>query len=305
MRDYSPATFGEGGVVDKSNSVQGFIRNVDSQAQGVSKMREKLGKVDITFYGLDHEKNGAIRADVFAQKLTLLVNSLGAADKHINGRKSLNYLISYLGIGSAIAQIVEVEDEDEMNFKNPHKRSSVKYLRSVAQNIQKGSIPQDTPKQVIKPLTELSGGTEKNFSHGEIQFEDDAENAIRVDKSFGERAKQALASLEYKLYAGTALGSFDGVLKEVDLRGKPTRAKLITSIGGKELNCTCNFVTVDNLREALDKRVIVSAVEHYDGTDRLPKRIDIKKIQILENEGTLERWKGAFDLPYPSKEDVW
>ena len=288
-------------MVGKSNSVQGFIRNVDSQAQGVSKMREKLGKIDITFYGLAHEKNGAVRADVFAQKLALFVNSLRAADEYINGGKSLNYLISDLGTGSATAQIVEVE----VNSKKPYKRSSVKYLRSVAQNIQEDSVPQDTPKQVIKPLTELSGGTEKNFSHGEIQFEDGAENAIRIDKFFGERAKQVLASLEYTLYAGTTLGSFDGVLKEVDLRGKPARAKLITSIGGKELNCTCNFVTVDNLREALDKRVIVSALAHYDGTDRLPKRIDIKKIQILENEGTLERWKGAFDLPYPSKEDVW
>lgn len=269
-------------------------------------MREKLGKIDITFYGLDHEKDGAVRVDVFVQKLTLLVKSLRAVDKHINGRKSLDYLISDLGIGSATVQIVE----DEVDHKKPYKRSSVKYFRSVAQNIQEGSVPQDTPEQVIKPLAELDGGTGKKFSHGEMRFEGDTENVIRIDKSFGGRANQALDSLKSKsrdipLYAGIAFGSFDGVLKEVDLRGNPARAKLITSIGDKELNCTCNFVTVDKLREALDKRVIVSAVEHYNGKDRLPERIDIKKIQILKSAGTLERWKGAFNIPYPSKEDVW
>ncbi len=268
-------------------------------------MKEKLGKIRVTFYGLDHEKNGAVRVDVFAQKLTLLVKSLRAVDKHINGRKSLDYLISDLGTGSATVQIVE----DEVDYKKPYKRSSVKYFRSVAQNIQEGSsVPQDTPEQVMKPLAELDDGTGKKFSHGEMRFED--ENVIRIDKSFGGRASQALDSLKSKgrdipLYAGIAFGSFDGVLKEVDLRGKPARAKLITSIGDKELNCTCNFVTVDNLREVLNKRVIVSAVEHYDGKDRLPKRLDIKKIQILKSKGTLERWKGAFNIPYPSKEDVW
>ena len=54
------------------------------------KMPDELEKIKLKFYGLRHERNGAVRADVFAKKLASLIKGLRAADRHVNRAKSLN-----------------------------------------------------------------------------------------------------------------------------------------------------------------------------------------------------------------------
>ena len=59
-------------------------------------MVERLCSIRLALYGLIHERHGAVRADVFAAKLTSLVRGLRASDRHVNGAKCLDYHISIL-----------------------------------------------------------------------------------------------------------------------------------------------------------------------------------------------------------------
>ncbi len=270
-------------------------------------MAKEFKRIALKLYGLSHEKNGAVRADVFAKKMALLIKGLRAADKHVNKQKSLNYLITDLEYGSAVAVI----DESEYNLEKPAQKSSIKLLQETVRGVNEGrSISKDMPKTLAKIIAEIGDGAEDTFSHGEISMVGDEDNVIRIDKFFDRRADRAFeeySSLgdECTYFEGTTMGTFDGELKEVDLRGTVARAKLILIAGDIELDCICNSVTVDNLREALDKKVSVSALAHYNGKDRLPEQIEIKKIEMLNTEGNITKWRGAFELPYPNAEDIW
>ena len=100
-------------------------------------------------------------------------------------------------------------------------------------------------------------------------------------------------------FKGIAYGSFDGVLKVVDLRGDIRRAVLILTAGGKQIECTVNALTVDALKTALDSRVVVYGRAHYGGSSGLPDRLDVTSASpVHAPQGAhLTRWRGAFNIP--------
>ncbi len=269
-------------------------------------MPSKIKDVSFKLYGLLHEKNGAVRAEVFAKKLSDFVKGLKAADKHVNGKKAANHLITDLQYGSALATISEEVYSTKVQFES----SGIEYYQQVANDIATGNpIPSDTPVAVVKSLARLGDGADKTFSHGEMQLPENDATIVRLDEFFDRQAEVWLDSFTKPdrgeaFFEGTSFGEFDGTIKEVDLRGKIHSAKLILSAGGVELDCICNSVSVTNLRETLDKRVIVQAAAMYNGHHRLPERLDIKLITPVI-EGNLRRWRGAFDIPSRKSGDLW
>tara|TARA_R110000787_G_scaffold137458_10_gene250479 strand:+ start:13129 stop:13938 length:810 start_codon:yes stop_codon:yes gene_type:complete len=264
-------------------------------------------QIEIKLFGLQLEGSGDVRADVFAKKLGSLVKALKAADRQCHGHKTYEYFITDLEYGSAYAAVAE----RPYSTRQVPQQSSVRTIQTAAARVRDGQgIPKDTHPTIANVLAKLGNGAEKAFSHGEIGIKGQADTVIRVDKFFDKKADRAFADFKSPsnvigLFAGVAFGTFDGELKEVDLRGTVARAKLILNVGGKEIDCTCNSVSVDNLRDALNQRVTVSALAHYNGLDRLPEQIEIKRIDLLGQVGSLRKWRGRFDLPYPSEVDIW
>lgn len=258
----------------------------------------KLNQVDFKIYGLQHEKSGAVRADVFAKKLSQFIEGLKAADKHINGKKSLNYLITDLEYGSAVARITE----EQISTKVLPRNSSIGYFQDKLSDIRDGKkIESDTPEKVLKTIASLGNGSRNNFSHGEIEFVGSTDNVVRIDHFFDRRADKVLDVLTHKdqklnAFSGTAYVEFSGIIKEVDLRGKIASAKLFLTAGNSEIDCICNSVSVDNLSDALDQKVIVSAKAFYDGENKLPERLDIKKIRKLKLNADLVKWEKKFHI---------
>ena len=122
-------------------------------------------------------------------------------------------------------------------------------------------IPKGTPPVVAKAIADIGNGSDKAFSHAEVGIKGEDATVVRVDVGFDRRADRAFrdfisADNVVTLFEGVSHGTFKGILKVIDLRGTVTSAKLILSIGGIELNCTGNSVTVENLKDALDKEVI-------------------------------------------------
>ncbi len=256
----------------------------------------KFKEVEFKLFGLQHEKDGAVRADIFAKKLGQFIDGLKSADKFINGQKSLNYLITDLEYGSAVARISEAQ----ISNKVPIKSSSIELVENAMSDIRDGKrIDKDFPPRVLKTIADLGNGSHKEFSHGEIDFIGKTDNVVRIDDFFDRRADKAFQQTAFQVeesdaYSGVAFVEYSGTVKEVDLRGTIASAKLFLTAGGAEIDCICNSVSVDNLASALDHKVMVSGKAFYDGQSKLPERIDINNIRILKADANLLRWEGRF-----------
>jgi hypothetical protein len=237
--------------------------------------------------------NLVVRAAVFIQKLGILLRALQEADKLANGRASFDFMLSRLEEGSAAATIREKQRRREPP------RSSIETFESVALAVYNGEQKSDrTPPNLVKYINKLGQGVALKFSHAEIAFADD--NVIRIDDFLVRQSEVAyefatLPDAERQFYRGLAIGSFDGILKEIDARGIMLRGKLVL-VAGVEIDCVMNKGQVPEARESFDKRVIVDGVAHYDGVSQLPTRLDVKNIKIVSESPDLLRWRGAFEF---------
>jgi hypothetical protein len=151
---------------------------------------------------------------------------------------------------------------------------------------------------LIENLTPLVRSVGKSFSHGEIAF--DGNNIIRIDDYLAQQFEKVTARKNGKLeqlthsssFEGIAMGTFDGVIQELDSRGTLVRGKLTLTAGGKEIDCVFLREDIGALRESFDKRARVEAIAHYDGESMLPVRLDVRTITVVNANSDLARWKG-------------
>jgi hypothetical protein len=245
-------------------------------------------------HGLDVD-NLVVRAAVFVQKLRILLSALQEADKLANGRASFDFMLSHLEGGSSAATIREKQRRPEPP------RSSIATFESTALAVYNGEQKSDrTPPNLVKYINKLGQGVARKFSHAEIAFADN--NVIRIDDFLVRQSEVAyefavLPDAERKFYRGLGIGSFEGILKEIDARGTMLRGKLVPTTG-VEIDCVMNKDRVPEARESFDKRVIVDGIAHYDGISRLPVRVDVKSIKIVSESPDLLRWRGAFEFQH-------
>ena len=249
-----------------------------------------------SIHGLDIDSR-VVRADVFVQKLTILISTLREADKGVNGRRFHDYLLPSLQTGSTEATL------RERLLKRKPSQSPISHFERAVVAVYRGDrqiISSLNPK-IISGIEKLSRGAKDQFAHAEIRFYDD--NVIRIDEYLQHKAEEALNSLRdttmerSQSYAGMAFGSFEGVLKELDSRGTMLRGKLVMVPSATEIDCVMNKDRVPDARESFDQRVIAKGIAHYDGRSSLPQRVDVHKIRIIDQGGDLLRWKGAFVFP--------
>jgi hypothetical protein len=257
-------------------------------------------------HGLDLD-NRIVRATVFVQKLRNLLSALQAADKIANGRSSFDYVLSDLRTGSAS---VTIREKQKTPQRPPH--SSIAVLESAASAIYNGDRSLERfPPTLVQQVKKLGQGVAKRFSHAELAFPDD--NIIRIDDFLLKQSSIAYESLTLPnprtrdiFFRGLAVGSFDGILKEIDARGTMLRGKLVLSAGGLEIDCVMNKDRVPEARESFDKRVVIEGAAHYDGISQLPVRLDVRSIKIIRADADLIRWRGAFRVNRADDvEDDW
>ena len=249
-------------------------------------------------HGLDVDAR-IVRAEVFVHKLRDLMFALKAADKLANGRRSHDYLLPLLEHGSAVATVRE-----RVRRREPP-QSSISQLKRVANAIYNGDIQrgQSHDSEVVRRIEKLSRGASTRFAHAEISFADDS--VIRIDDYFQKQAEDAMREPrempigQFHSYRGAALGTFDGVLKEIDSRGTMLRGKLVLFPSSTEIDCVMNKNRVPDARESFDKRVVIKGTARYDGRSGLPARVDVEEIRAVKEMADLTRWKGAFVLPEP------
>ncbi len=248
--------------------------------------------ISLTIHGLAVDQ-GSVRADVFIEKMKALMESMRVADSHLNGRKSHHIIVTDLATASAHATLQE--------------RTSVKravlsaspFVGEALESVYRGDQRIDRfPLSLIEALAPLTKDVDKRFSHAEVDFGQN--KVIRVDDFLARQIDRALRRMEGEdasdevAFQGTTLSTFDGIVMELDARGFLMRGKLVLTAGGKEIDCIFRRDDVEKLKESFNKRARVVATAHFDGTGKLPNRLDVRAVNPVKASADLGRWRGVF-----------
>lgn len=262
----------------------------------------KTGKAVITIHATreDGVPDQFVSAALFKLKLSAFLAALKEADVEMNAVQRRSFYVSRLTTGSA-----EIELRESTPDVNPQS-SAFSALSGCAQAINDGDIVRlkKRPRSVQR-IGNLSSGAGKKFSH--ITFSLDEQPPIRIDCFFNRQAKRMRLEInddavDTPFYRGVSEEVFDGVVKEIDLRGRAPLCKLILSGSGMEIDCTFYNFTTEGIREALDRRAWVSGKAIYDGLSGLPARLEITSLQPIGATGDPRRWLGSLK---PYEEEDW
>jgi len=263
------------------------------------------GEVRLRVHGRQDYGSERVPASVFAQKLTVLVRGLRAADAARNGRVTHDYVISNLSLGSALVELREEEIRHSPFFPPASGVSAFDDCVGAIRDGREESI--ELFGKCPFYVSQLAKGSGNKFGYAELWT--DRGSPVRVDEFLFEQAISLLEGPERRLriegrehwYKGVAQGRFEGEVKGVDLRGALPEVKLILTAGSKEIDCVFRDVEMERIREALDRRVTVEGTAFYDGRSGLPRRLEVTAINLVQPAGDFTRWKGGFE-PFTAPE---
>jgi hypothetical protein len=249
-----------------------------------------------------------VLADVFAKKLGTLISGLKAADRALNGVSVHQYVIARL---QSTTPTVVVDELMVVRDRTPRLESGFAFGLSGIDGFENcaDAVTAGDRERALKYgkcaeyIDKLGKDASKLFGYAEIWTA--PQHIIRVDPFLHQRAHEIVApkkALEIadqlgqqRWFKGTAHGSFDGTVLEVDLRGALPQLKLVLSAGGKEIDCIATNDQIEKIRQALNKRVRVFGSAIYDGRSGLPRRIQISDISHVRGDVDFTRWKEAFE----------
>lgn len=250
------------------------------------------GDSDFTFkvYGLDH-MGGEVFADVFAKKVMAIVQALKKVDRMANGGRRFEYVVAGLQMGSA-----RIDFREKTMTEKHSKVSPAEKFLSVGAAISTGRpmIPSDDAEdEIIRTYGALSKGASKKFDYATVTNK--GSDIVRVDRFLHNqvgkiiRAAQDVAeAVPTRFFVGEAIGTFDGVIQAVDLKGDAPEARLILSAGGKPIECVLFGMDLEEVRLSLGNRVAVTGRAIYEGKTGLPSRIEIRRIKRFASVDSLD-----------------
>lgn len=256
----------------------------------------------MTIHGLE-AFHGEVDAEVFAVKFSAFMKGLAESDEEANGSRSHKFVLTDLRKNTATAELIE----RKMRATDVPLASGIAYYADGIAEIRANSPrARLLPKALVESVVALGSGVKKKFEFGEIKMPDG--KVLLLDAFLEERARRVLADIKSKsddfgLFEGIAFGSFDGVLKAVDFQQDTKRGTIRLSAGGLALTCNITDVSIDEVRSALDQRARFYGRASYVSSDPLPKLLDVRRIEIIDDGLGLSRWRGSFNIPI--EEDGW
>lgn len=243
----------------------------------------------MTIYGLDVQ-DAEVEASVFADKLKRLISALKKLDSHYNAYGQHKFMINGLQFASATVTLREKVMKPRTVRQSPSKR-----FAEIGSFVSAGSdftVSNSADEYALDTFESLAKGAGESFSYGVIQAQD--VDAVRLDRILGrrvhdiiERASREADKAPRMYFKGTAIETFDGTLKVVDLRGLFPEATLILSAGGKQVSCVVPIGEVEMLRNSLGRRVLVTGKAQHGGTSMVPERISVTSIKVIDQSSNI------------------
>lgn len=267
---------------------------------------ENSEKLVFTIYGLDGD-NRKVRADVFCKKFKILLKALKVADTHANGRVRHDFLISNLEKGSTKVTIEEREIGRHRRNDSPIKRS----IRTLGHGIHRihDGIANHDDLDLAVAIADLANGSGDDFAKGELQCGDD--DPLLIDGYLYRQAKRLVAEAKspddqaVAYFKGKSIGDFVGRLRLLDYpeQGSYIVGGLSVGPGSAVIECIIKRADLARYRSAFGERVRAYGTCFYDGTNFLPTRIELNKINLIPLTGNLLSRRGVFS-GIPDK-DAW
>lgn len=244
-----------------------------------------------------------VPAEVFQSKLNTFLAAVKAADHAILPSGSRQVYVSYLKTGSAEIGFREAEIE------GAPRRSAFDALLTCATAVKDGDAATAAKfDPVLTKLATLTSGVGTKFSHLTLSLDNAV--PVRVDGFFDRQVKQIRKTLKRQVtktpfFKGTSEESFDGVVKEVDLRGRVPLCKIMLSGSGNQIDCTFVNLDTEAIKDLLDDRAWVEGKAIYDGYSGLPVRFEIRHYRKIKQTGDPERWRGQmYDMLHEDWLDI-
>jgi hypothetical protein len=259
------------------------------------------GQVRFRVHGPDTATD-EVSAGVFAHQLTTLVRALKAADKATNGGRAVHdYVVAQLSTSTPTALLAE-RPLPRYRGQIISGHSGIDAFEDCVEAITLGE------ERRARMYGACANYVSKFSPVGYSEIWTGETTVFRVDPFLTQRAKviinpiadavspfgQGAPLTRREWFRGVATGSFDGEIKEADLRGALPQIKLILTAGGAEIDCVCRSDNIEDIRATLDRRARVYGRAIYDGSSGLPRRIEVSKIAVVSGSRDLTRWKGAF-----------
>lgn len=148
--------------------------------------------------------------------------------------------------------------------------------------------------EITHTFVAIENGDDYRFERVETPYDERPTATIAIlEGHWQEVPIDAANNAEPKYFRGVSYEIHDGTMKLVDLRGLFPEAKLVLSAGGKEVSCVVPRTDVEMLRNALNRRVLVSGQSQYDGHSMVPSRIDVTSIKVVEGGGNIIEVRGV------------
>ncbi|SRR5579883_128808 len=264
------------------------------------------GQVALKMHGTRRPTGTSERvpAATFAHKLILLVRALKAADRAVNdGTQTHDYTIATLKTSSPLA--ILQEEPIVRRRRVLYGASGTEAFDACLAAINAGNTDLvDRYGKCPEYISKLAEGSGRQFGYGELWV--NQQHLVRVDSLLVEQAKAVARSpsiakpAQQKWFKGTVRGTFDGYVKEVDLRGALPEVKLVLTGTTQEIDCILRGFEVEQIREVLNRRVRVEGDVLYDGRSGLPRRISVNSIKPAREDVDFSKWRGAFE-PFVSE----
>jgi len=235
-----------------------------------------------------------VRASEFARQLAELVRGLEAADLAANGTKKHDYLIEKLENASAGALVREVVT----STRSPQFSGIETFALCATSIARRDERWLARAPDCFRHIRKIAERVDLDYAFTDLEF--GVLEPVRIDKDYAAQADQmqgiqeSVVRLEERFYSGTSRGTFDGTIKEVDLRGNLPRMKVVLTAGGAEIDCSWR-ASSEEIRTVLDRRTRIEATAYYSEKKALPTRLEIHSVEMIKQEPDFLRWKGAFD----------
>lgn len=277
-----------------------YRRMVEGEEEPLAMEKVASGEIAFAIHSAaasDDPHDTRVSAAVFATKLAGLVRALKAADIALNGATRFEYTIAKLHTSTPTAIL------REHAVTQVRAQSGIAGFNDCAVAIAAGeSKVAKVYGECAVQIKRLASGAGKSFGYAEASV---SNNVLRIDDFLRERATavwaQAVEPEEQTWFKGKAHGEFVGAVEAVDLRGALPEVKLVLSAGGKQIDCVCRGLEVEEIRAALHRRVRLGGVAYYDGKSGLPRRLEVVRIEHFKEDADLSRWSGAF-APFEARD---
>ncbi|AYD02046.1 hypothetical protein [Neorhizobium sp. NCHU2750] len=223
-----------------------------------------------------------IQASVFAKMFNSVFSAIKAANKDATEKKSRSeFFISHLKMGSNEFGILE------------HKRTSgdtpspsIDLFKRCATSVIRNEFDRvDQFPEVAKGLVRIGDKLNPNYAIL-AQF---ADMELPIDGFFAKQTQRYKQHRKERLappyFAGNAIGSFEGVIGNIDYRGAAWTGHIVLP-GGAGVQIECVFDKTkgeDSFNPFGNKRVSVTGRAIYTGESQLPERIEVITIQEIHS----------------------